>query len=61
MRWNGCRALNKMEENCRNGYLMELIAYCRMAKQMRDNSTVRNGLAITPVLFVNDLRLSFPI
>lgn len=50
-----------MEENYRNGYLMELIAYCRVAKQMRDNSTVRNGLAITPVLLVNDLRLSFPI
>lgn len=38
---------NKMEEDCRNGYLAGLIAYCRMAQQMRDNAAVEKGLAIT--------------
>jgi hypothetical protein len=50
--WQSLRELvaespNKMEEDCRNGYLAGLIAYCRMAQQMRDNAAVEKGLAIT--------------
>jgi len=40
-------APNKMEEDCRNGYLAGLIAYCRMAQRMRDNTAVEKGLTIT--------------
>jgi len=40
-------APNKIEEDCRNGYLAGLIAYCRMAQRMRDNAAVEKGLAIT--------------
>ncbi|MBA7685720.1 hypothetical protein ES703_94146 [subsurface metagenome] len=36
---------NKMEEDCRNGYLAGLIAYCRMAMRMNDNAAVEQGLA----------------
>jgi hypothetical protein len=36
---------NKMEEDCRNGYLAGLIAYCRMALWMRDDAAVEKGLA----------------
>jgi len=38
---------NKMEEDCRNGYLAGLIAYCRMARRMRDNAAVERGLTAT--------------
>ena len=39
--WDRLKALvdqpaNKMEEDCRNGYLAGLIAYCRMADHMKD-------------------------
>ncbi len=34
---------NKMEEDCRNGYLAGLIAYCRMAMRMRDKEAVEKG------------------
>ena len=40
-------APNKMEEDCRNGYLAGLIAYCRMAQWMHDNDAVEKGLATT--------------
>ena len=40
-------APNKIEEDYRNGYLAGLIAYCRIAQRMRDNSAVKKGLAIT--------------
>ncbi len=36
---------NKMEEDCRNGYLAGLIAYCRMAMRMHDDEAVEKGLA----------------
>ncbi len=34
---------NKMEEDCRNGYLAGLIAYCRMALWMKDKEAVEKG------------------
>ncbi|MBN2271938.1 MAG: PQQ-like beta-propeller repeat protein [Sedimentisphaerales bacterium] len=36
---------NKFEEDCRNGYIAGLIAYCRMARQMNDEAAVEKGLA----------------
>ena len=38
------RAPNKMEEDCRNGYLGGLIAYCRMAAHVKDGAAVEAGL-----------------
>jgi hypothetical protein len=38
---------NKMEEDCRNGYLAGLIAYCRMAERMKDEESRQKGLQIT--------------
>ena len=38
---------NKMEEDCRNGYLAGLIAYCRMARWMSDDAAVERGLHTT--------------
>jgi hypothetical protein len=35
---------NNMEEDCRNGYLAGLIAYCRIAFRMRDEEAVRKGI-----------------
>ena len=35
---------NKMEEDCRNGYLAGLIAYCRMAMRMNDKEAVEKGI-----------------
>jgi outer membrane protein assembly factor BamB len=35
---------NRMEEDCRNGYLAGLIAYCRMAKRVSDDAAVEQGL-----------------
>ncbi|MHC4751679.1 MAG: outer membrane protein assembly factor BamB family protein [Planctomycetota bacterium] len=48
--WQSLRELiteepNKMQEDCRNGYLAGLIAYCRMALWMRDDVAVEKGLA----------------
>jgi hypothetical protein len=47
--WPGLRELieqrpNRMEEDCRNGHLAGLIAYCRIARQMQDTSSVEAGL-----------------
>jgi hypothetical protein len=47
--WQNLRELvaeepNKMQEDCRNGYLAGLIAYCRMALWMRDDAAVEKGL-----------------
>jgi hypothetical protein len=36
---------NKFEEDCRNGYIAGLIAYCRMARMMNDEDTTEKGLA----------------
>lgn len=38
---------NKMEEDCRNGYVAGLIAYCRMADHMRDRDSVARGVDAT--------------
>jgi hypothetical protein len=38
---------NKMEEDCRNGYLAGLIAYCRMADHMKDEQSRQNGLRVS--------------
>lgn len=48
--WNGLKALaaqppNKIEEDCRNGYVAGLIAYCRVAKHVGDAAAVEDGLA----------------
>jgi len=37
---------NKMEEDCRNGYLAGLIAYCRMAGHMKDEPSRQKGLRV---------------
>ena len=42
---------NKMEEDCHNGYLAGLIAYCRLALQMRDEDAVQKGISITQRAF----------
>ncbi|HNY79104.1 MAG: PQQ-binding-like beta-propeller repeat protein [Sedimentisphaerales bacterium] len=47
--WNHLRGLadrpaNKMEEDCRNGYLAGLIAYCRIAAHMDDQEALADGL-----------------
>ena len=49
--WGRLKALvdqppNKMEEDCRNGYLAGLIAYCRMADRMKDEESRQKGLRI---------------
>ncbi len=36
---------NKLEEDCRNGYIAGLIAYCRMARLMKDEAAMEKGLA----------------
>jgi outer membrane protein assembly factor BamB len=38
---------NKMEEDCRNGHLAGLIAYCRMAAHVKDTEAVEKGLQVT--------------
>lgn len=38
---------NKMEEDCRNGHLAGLIAYCRMARHVGDADAVEQGLLST--------------
>lgn len=50
-RWQQLRPLveeppNAMEEDCHNGYVAGLIAYCRMARRMRDDAAVKQGLTI---------------
>jgi outer membrane protein assembly factor BamB len=49
--WQSLRKLidqspNKMEEDCRNGYIAGLIAYCRMAVRMND-AAAEKGLVAT--------------
>ena len=48
--WKGLKELvnqppNKIEEDCRNGYVAGLIAYCRMAKHMNDAAAMEGGSA----------------
>ena len=37
---------NKIEEDCRNGYIAGLIAFCRMAKFMNDDECMKEGRAL---------------
>jgi len=39
------KAPKKMQEDCSNGYVAGLIAYCRMALRMRDDDAIEKGLA----------------
>jgi hypothetical protein len=48
--WEGLRGLldrapNPMAEDCRNGHVAGLIAYCRLARQVGDTEAVNGGLA----------------
>lgn len=50
--WSRLKALadqpaNKMEEDCRNGYLAGLIAYCRIADHLKDEDSRQKGLRVT--------------
>jgi hypothetical protein len=62
--WNFLRKLidqppNKMEEDCQNGYLAGLIAYCRMALQMRDEEAVQKGVSTAQKAFRRRLEYEF--
>jgi hypothetical protein len=50
---------DKIEKDCRNGYLAGLIACCRMALQMRDEETVQKGVRITQEAFRRRLEYEF--
>lgn len=50
---------NKMEEDCHNGYLAGLIAYCRMALHMRDEEAVQKGVSTTQEAFRRRLEYEF--
>ncbi len=39
------RPPNALEEDCRNGHVAGLIAYCRMARRMQDEKSLARGLA----------------
>ncbi|MCL5280077.1 MAG: PQQ-binding-like beta-propeller repeat protein [Planctomycetes bacterium] len=50
--WDRLKALvdqppNKMEEDCHNGYLAGLIAYCRIADHVKDEPSRQKGLRVT--------------
>jgi hypothetical protein len=49
--WKNLRELagqqpNKFEEDCNNGYLAGLIAYCRIAKHLRDDDALEQALTV---------------
>jgi hypothetical protein len=50
---------NKMEVDCRNGYLAGLIAYCRIARRMNDDAAVEKGLATTRATMRERLAFEF--
>jgi hypothetical protein len=50
---------NKMEVDCRNGYLAGLIAYCRIARRMNDDAAVEKGLATTRAAMRERLAFEF--
>lgn len=60
-RWKALvgRPANKMEEDCRNGHVAGLIAYCRMAEHMKDRDAVAEGLASTRRALRERLRYEF--
>lgn len=48
--WKDLRGLvdqgpNRMEEDCRNGHVAGLVAYCRMAAHVKDDAAVAKGVA----------------
>jgi len=50
--WKHLRGLisqppNKIEEDCHNGYVAGLIAYCRIATHIHDDAALKEGLAMT--------------
>ena len=48
-----------MEEDCRNGHVAGLIAYCRMAERMKDQDAVAKGLEATRIALRERLRYEF--
>jgi len=50
---------NKMAEDCRNGYLAGLIAYCRMAARMNDEEAVEKGVGTARRAFRERLAYEF--
>jgi len=50
---------NKMEEDCHNGYLAGLIAYCRIAQRMHDNAAVERSLTTTRAAMRERLAFEF--
>jgi len=62
--WSRLKALadqpaNKMEEDCRNGYLAGLIAYCRIADHMKDEESRQKGSRIARVALRERLLYEF--
>ncbi len=50
---------NKMEEDCRNGYLAGLTAYCRMADHMKDEPSRQKGLRVARTALRDRLAYEF--
>jgi len=50
---------DRMEEDCRNGYLAGLIAYCRMATRMNDEEAVQKGISTAQKAFRQRLEYEF--
>jgi hypothetical protein len=50
---------NKMAEDCRNGYLAGLIAYCRIAARMNDEKATQKGLITARRAFRERLAYEF--
>jgi len=62
--WDSLRKLidqppNNMAEDCRNAYLAGLIAYCRIALQMRDKQVVKEGMKAAQKAFRERLEYEF--
>jgi len=53
------RPPNNVEEDCRNGHVAGLIAYCRMAAHMEDQDAVAKGLAAARKAIRERLRYEF--
>lgn len=59
--WTGLAGLlqqrpNKFEEDCRNGYLAGLIAYCRIAQHAGDTNAVQAGMKAAKQAFQNRIQ-----
>jgi len=62
--WKSLRELvdevpNEMEEDCHNGYLAGLIAYCRISRHMRDNAAIEEGSIKTRMAMRDRLAFEF--